>query len=85
MDECDRCYAMRIRMWGFRPHAEFEVVPHSSDWDSPFNSGATLTIDADGTEEFDRFVLGPHDHVVWVVVTIDGREVESNRYRWPVH
>ncbi|WP_258906799.1 hypothetical protein [Actinokineospora sp. UTMC 2448] len=55
------CHAMFIRMRGFPPNARFNVVPHSSEWDSPFNPGATLDVDADGTKEFHRFALPPND------------------------
>lgn len=85
-DSCaEPCHAMRVRMRGFPPHAQFKVVPHSSEWDSPFNPGVTLHVNADGTEDFHHFRLPPKDHYVWAVVTIDGRKHESNRYRWPIH
>ncbi|WP_091448508.1 hypothetical protein [Actinokineospora iranica] len=69
-------------MWGFEPDAEFKVVPYSSEWDD-FNPGATLTIDANGTEDFNRFHCKPAGQDVWVVVTIGDQTYTSNRFRWP--
>jgi len=46
------------------------------------NRGATLTTNANGALNFDRFAFGGVGQDVWVVVQTPNGQVESNHFRW---